>query len=114
MDSKLHAFKDLGKALRLLRGELSQVAVAERTGIAQNRLSRYENDKQVPDLPTLDRLLSCYGVDVERLGRAIKEVRGKPAPKRSGNDPEFTAKVQDALIQLGYPKPDPNNTAPAD
>jgi transcriptional regulator with XRE-family HTH domain len=115
VDSKLHAFKDLGKALRLLRGELSQVAVEERTGIAQNRLSRYENDKQLPDLPTLDRLLRFYGADVERLGRALKEARGKPAPKRpSGTDPEFTAKVQEALIQLGYLKPDPNNSAPAE
>ena len=58
-------------------------------------------------MPTLDRLLACYGADVERLGRALKEVRGKVVAKASGSDPEFTAKVQEALVQLGYLKPGP-------
>ena len=103
--------------MRLLREKvagLTQVEVAERTGIAQNRLSRYENGRQLPDLLTLDRLLDCYGVDLERLGRALKEVRGKPAVKASGGDPEFTAKVQEALVQLGYLKPEPKDTSPGD
>ena len=98
----MNAFGHLGAALRLLREKvagLTQVEVAERTGIAQARLSRYENGKKVPDLTTLDRLLACYGVDVEWLGRALKEAQG------AGNDPEFTARVRDALSQLGYPAP---------
>ena len=56
-------------------------------------------------VPTLDRLLACYGADVERLGRALKEVRGKLVARDSGTDPEFTAKVREALVQLGYQKP---------
>ena len=110
MTSSLRAFSDLGAALRLLRetvAVLTQVQVAERTGIAQNRLSRYENGRQVPDVPTLDRLLACYGADVERLGRAIKEVRNKPVVNSSGSDPEFMATVKEALVQLGYLKPGP-------
>jgi transcriptional regulator with XRE-family HTH domain len=97
MTSPLRLFSDLGSALRLLLetvAGLKQVQVAERTGIAQNRLSRYENGRQLPDVPTLDRLLAFYGVDVERLGRALKEVRGKRIAKSSGSDPEFTAKVK--------------------
>lgn len=112
MTSPLRAFSDLGHALRLLRetvAGLTQVQVAERTGIAQNRLSRYENGKQLPDVPTLDRLLACYGADVERLGRALKEVRGKLVVRDSGTDPEFTAKVREALVQLGYQKPGPED-----
>lgn len=109
MTSRLRTFSDLGPALRLLRetvAGLKQVQVAERTGIAQNRLSRYENGRQLPDVPTLDRLLAFYGVDVERLGRALTEVRGKRIAKSSGSDPEFTAKVKEALVQLGYLKPE--------
>lgn len=112
MPSSLRPFSDLGAALRLLRetvAGLTQVQVAEGTGIAQNRLSRYENGRQHPDVPTLDRLLACYGADVERLGRAIKEVRAKRTAKAPPSDPEFTAKVQEVLIQLGYPKPEPPN-----
>jgi len=85
---------------------LEQAQVAERTGISQNRLSRYESEMQLPDLPTLDRLLACYGVDMERLGRALKEVRGKRVANTAGIDPEFTAKVKQALIELGYIKPE--------
>jgi transcriptional regulator with XRE-family HTH domain len=105
--AKLNAFSHLGPALRMLREKagLTQVTVAERTGIAQNRLSRYENGKQVPDLPTLDRLLSCYEVDVERLGQVLKDVQGIETPSRTEADPEFTARVREALMQLGYPEP---------
>jgi len=90
MTYPLHFFSALGPALRLLRetAGLKQAQVAERTGIAQSRLSRYESEKKIPDLPTLDRLLTCYGVDVEGLVRALKEVRGEPVAKASGSDPE--------------------------
>jgi transcriptional regulator with XRE-family HTH domain len=96
MPSALSAFGDLGLALCLLREKvagLTQVQVAERTGIAQNRLSGYEDGRQLPDLPTLNRLLVCYGADVARLGRALKEVRGELVVKPSGSDPELAAKV---------------------
>jgi transcriptional regulator with XRE-family HTH domain len=108
VESKLNAFNNLGDALRILRGKvagLTQQDVAERTGIAQARLSRYEKGRKIPDLATLDRLLVCYGVDVERFGRALKESRGMAVPPDSGDDPEFTARVQDALLRLGYPSP---------
>jgi transcriptional regulator with XRE-family HTH domain len=90
MTSPLRFFHGLGPALRLLRetASLKQAQVAERTGISQNRLSRYENERKLPDLPTLDRLLVCYGVDVEGFVRALKEVRGEPVAKASGSDPE--------------------------
>ena len=78
MTAPLRFFNGLGPALRLLRErvDLKQVQVAERTGIAQSRLSRYEKEKKLPDLPTLDRLLVCYGVDMGGLGRALAKVRG--------------------------------------
>lgn len=58
-----------------------QVQVAERTGIAQNRLSRYGNGRQLPDVPALNRLQTSYGADLERLGRAIKEVGASWSPE---------------------------------
>ena len=75
----LHIFSGLGPALRLLReaAGLKRAQVAERTGISQRRISRYEREENVPDLPTLERLLACYGVDLEGLSRALKEVRGE-------------------------------------
>lgn len=106
MTSPLRFFHGLGPALRLLRetASLKQAKVAERTGISQNRLSRYENERKLPDLPTLDRLLVCYGVDGGGLVRVLKDVRGEPVSKASGSDPELTAMVKEVLAQLGYLK----------
>lgn len=77
MPLPLCAFSELGSALRLLREEaaLTQAAAAERIGITRSRISHYENDRHLPDLETLGRLLTCYGADLEGLGRAIEEAR---------------------------------------
>ncbi|HVG06385.1 MAG TPA: helix-turn-helix transcriptional regulator [Thermoanaerobaculia bacterium] len=86
MASHLRPFRDSGPAVRLLRetaDALEQAQVAESTGIAQNRLSHDENERQLPDLPNLDRLLARYGIDMERL------------------DPQFRA-----TIERGYIKPE--------
>jgi transcriptional regulator with XRE-family HTH domain len=88
---------------------LKQVQVAERTGISQGRLSRYENETKRPDVATVDRLLACYGVDVEDLGRTLKEVRDNPETKTLSIDPEFRAKVKQVLIELGYRGPEESN-----
>src|SRR5688572_25706336 len=106
MHSGLTVFNGLGPALRRLREKvagLTQTEVAARSGIAQSRLSHYENGKKHPDLFTLDRLLSCYGVDLEGLGRALKDTQSAP----SANDPELVARVREMLVELGYSKPSP-------
>jgi transcriptional regulator with XRE-family HTH domain len=106
MASPLSLFSGLGPALRLIRETvgLKQVQVAERSGIAQSRLSHYESGRRVPDVRTLDRLLVFYGADLERLGHALEEVRGERVVKKA-IDPEFLARVKKALAQLGYPTP---------
>lgn len=80
MASHRRPSRDLGPAVRLLRqtaASLKEAQAEELAGIPQNRLSRDENERQLPDLPTLDRLLAYRGVDMERFGLALKEVRGK-------------------------------------
>ena len=108
MTSPLRTFSDLGPALRLLRetAGLKQVQVAARTRISQGRLSRYENERKIPDIATLDRLLVCYGVDLEGLWHALEEVRGQQPARSSSSDPELTAIVKKVLAELGYLKPD--------
>jgi len=104
----LNVFDGLGPALRRLREKvagLTQEQVAVRTGISQGRLSRYENGRKVPDLSTLDRLLTCYGADLEGLSRALQEARG--VAKAPASDPELLAHVRAALVELGYSQPSP-------
>ena len=105
MQPELSVFNGLGRALRGLREKaagLTQVEVAARSGIAQNRLSRYENGRKIPDLITLDRLLRCYGVDSEGLARALKEAQGVSATP--SKDPELMDRIREALAELGYSK----------
>jgi transcriptional regulator with XRE-family HTH domain len=111
MQPRLSVFNGLGPALRRLREKvagLTQVEVAARSGIAQSRLSRYENGRKLPDLITLDRLLRCYGVDAEGFVRALKEAQGAPAT--SASDPELMARVREALAELGIS----TNSSPPD
>ena len=108
MEPNLSVFNGLGPALRRLREKvagLTQVEVTARSGIAQSRLSRFETGKKLPDLLTLDRLLKCYGVDVEGFARAVKEAQG--APSKPGIDPEFLTRLREGLAELGYSKPSP-------
>ena len=105
MQPKLSIFNGLGPTLRRLREKvvgLTQAEAAARSGIAQSRLSRYENGRKIPDLITLDRLLGCYGVDAEGFVRVLKEAQGAPATPPS--DPELMARVREALAELGYSK----------
>lgn len=110
MQSGLKVFDGLGPALRRLRERsagLTQAEVAVRSGIAQSRLSRYENGRKLPDLRTLDRLLTCYGADAEGLNRALSEAQGsKPVAEAES---ELPAKVRAALRELGlsHPSPEP-------
>ena len=103
-------FSGLGPALRRLREKvagLTQTQVAALTGISQGRLSRYETGRKVPDLATLDRLLTCYGEDLEGLSRALKEVQGAPPPV-AASDPELLVRVRSALVELGFEQPSPD------
>jgi len=84
MASHLRPSRDSGPAVRLLRetvAALEQAQAAERAGIAQNRLCRSENERQLSDMPTLDQLLARYGIDMERL------------------DPQFTVKAKRGYIK---------------
>lgn len=110
MSTLLNIFSGLGPALRRLRekeARLTQVQVAARAGISQGRLSRYETGKKIPDLSTLDRLLTCYGTNLEALSRALEEAQGAPPPVAS-SDPELMAKVRAVLAELGYSQPSPD------
>ena len=101
MSTMWNVFFGLGPALRRLRegvAGLTQTQLAERTGIAQGRLSRYETGRKIPDLATLDRLLTFYGTNLEGLSRALSEVRGGPVPE---SDPELMTRIRAALMQLG-------------
>lgn len=48
--------KNLGKALKKIRGETTQIEFARKLGIAQSSLNRMEQGEQNVSLKTLDKL----------------------------------------------------------
>ena len=58
----------IGRRLRQVRGfETSQVEFAERLGISQSQLSKYERGQAAPTAQVLRRLKDGFGVSVDWL-----------------------------------------------
>lgn len=65
-----------GKRLKTARQakKLTQVEVADKLGIDDTTISKYENDKSEPDNETLTKLLDLYEVNFDFIhGREIKD-----------------------------------------
>jgi transcriptional regulator with XRE-family HTH domain len=57
-----------GNAYRLrLRLGLSQKDIAERTGLTQQAVSKFETGLSLPRWPTLEKYAAVYGVTVEQM-----------------------------------------------
>lgn len=59
--------EEIGKRLRVLRGNRTMATVCHATGITQSALSNYENGIRVPRDATKVVLANYYGVTVESL-----------------------------------------------
>jgi transcriptional regulator with XRE-family HTH domain len=61
-------FKGLGRRLRQLRGfDITQAEFAERLGISQSQLSKYERGVAAPSGEVLMRIKSQFGVSIDWL-----------------------------------------------
>lgn len=84
---------DTAALIRSAREEsgLSQRMLAERAGITQSTLSRFENGRRLPSIPTLRTILAAAGKQVRAelepldadIRRAIDELREEPIDDRS-------------------------------
>jgi len=77
--------KTIGKRIRHLRGDLTQVEFAENLGIKQAMVSRYEADKEVPSPRVLLKIAVYTGKSMEWIltGKELKQLRaGKKSRSR--------------------------------
>jgi transcriptional regulator with XRE-family HTH domain len=72
MPRRAAAAMDLGRALRRLRGGLSQAEAARRSAIDASAWSRYERGRQQPQASQVQRIAAGLGVSVEELESAIE------------------------------------------
>ena len=77
--------KDLGMMLRRerLRREVSQSALARRTGVPQSAISRIEGGAEVPSLERFGRLLSGLGLRLDLGLEPLAVHRGEPAHREA-------------------------------
>lgn len=111
--------KKIGSFLRQLRGEkaITQEQLAERLGVSNRSVSRWENGATMPDFDLLIELAKYYGVEVgelldgERRTRAMdiqtEETMVKVADYNSQEKMRMTKKVRNIFIvglaaYLGY------------
>lgn len=53
----------IGQRLREVRGEISQIEFARRTGVTQTTITNYETGKRVPDVAFLVVIMKLFGTD---------------------------------------------------
>jgi transcriptional regulator with XRE-family HTH domain len=114
--SESDAFEGLGRALAELRkrsGFTQQKEAAEKLGIDQGQLSRWERDKPRPSLENLNRVLTGYGATLMDLavlvcGEEAKQARpaepvepAKPETEDRGpTDEELLRALADAIRRV--------------
>ncbi|HXO43210.1 MAG TPA: helix-turn-helix transcriptional regulator [Thermoanaerobaculia bacterium] len=72
------AFKDIGKALALLRQQrgLTQAQLADRCGMGRPQVSRYESGKELMKLETLEKILRTLTVEPDDFFRYLRSLDG--------------------------------------
>ncbi|MDI6908169.1 MAG: helix-turn-helix transcriptional regulator [Thermoanaerobacterales bacterium] len=68
----------LGKRIMHMREarQISQNALAKKSGVAQSSISDIESGKRIPSVPTLERLAAALGVPVTALFAGGDETPG--------------------------------------
>lgn len=67
--------QEIGRDLRIVRGERTRQAVAKELGISESAIGMYETGKRIPKDEIKMKLAKCYGVSIEDLffGRVLTD-----------------------------------------
>lgn len=87
------------KALRLQAG-LTQVQLAQASGILQSVLTHYENDNKIPSAPRLAAIAKALGTTVEDILDETQTNTPTTGSKLHIHGNSRAAKVQDLFLQL--------------
>ncbi len=74
--------QSIGERLRKIRGEMSQLELAEKLGVHKNTLANYEKNERLPDVEVLNKLLDVFP-DIEP-GWLLTGVIEKQYPSAEG------------------------------
>lgn len=76
--------KSLGTAIAQRRKELgmTQLALAEKMGVTDKAVSKWERDLSFPDVQPIPRLVEIFGVTVDELMQGKTDIRQRAAGSR--------------------------------
>ena len=77
---------ELGKKLRLLRGNMTQVELAARSGVDKAIISKIESGKMDGTVESHQRLAEVFGLKLSEFYAFIEENKSQPAELRSGDN----------------------------
>lgn len=83
----------LGKAIAMMRKEknMTQAELAEKMGVTDKAVSKWERDLSCPDVATLPRLAELFGITVDEL------MQGKSTETERGGVPEIISLITRAV-----------------
>ncbi len=78
------AFRDIGKALAILRQQkgLTQAQLANRSGMSRPQVSRYESGKELMKLETLEKILRTLTVDPDDFFSFLGSLEDTDSPRQ--------------------------------
>ena len=77
---------ELWKKLRLLRGNMTQVELAGRSGVDKAIISKIESGKMDGTVECHQKLAEVFGLKLSEFYSFIEEKKSQPAELRSGNN----------------------------
>lgn len=95
------------KRLRLLREDfgLTQKALAEKVGVSQQAINKYEHHNIEPDIDTLIAIADCFGVSVDYLIGHGEELPRFPAAT------DTPMSIEEQALLRDYRRLDPRQRA---
>src|SRR5262245_10640464 len=100
MEERLAYATVVGQVVQRLRARINQETLAQRAGLSQSALSRFENGQSLPDAYELRRLASALGKTTSELSTLIDQAftRTKDVAKKVSSDDTWSGIAAVAMV----------------
>jgi transcriptional regulator with XRE-family HTH domain len=100
MEERLAYATVVGQVVQRLRGRVSQETLAQKAGLSQSALSRFENGQSLPDAYELRRLASALGKTTSELSTLVEQAftRTKDVAKKVSSDDTWSGIAAVAMV----------------
>ncbi|MCR8744373.1 helix-turn-helix domain-containing protein [Romboutsia lituseburensis] len=94
-------FKDRFKQERISKG-ITQSALSNILGVDRTSISKYENGKQLPELPLLEKIANYFNVSTEfLLGRTDNRKHDTMKEVADNQEKDIEKKIDELMMQQG-------------